>query len=524
MIMDEFNDFFNNLDGGGEGGEEGGVEGEEEKVKILYPCPFYDEMIQIIPDLCLCPDLSKSKTQYCKNHNRCYNCNKVTKKRNIKFCHECICSYPDCLNCKVVTETTCRNHHCESCKQIKDNTESTYCKNCKCSVYGCEELVLKDYKECRNHTCSKCNSFKNTFCKNENCKCLTCHKPKINKIACYNHTCNICSNLYDIADSFIKTPGRSSHDFRAVHAIIVGQSQLELIDKYFGQCPNTKTISCLAKEKGYEVSEECLKIIPIISGESYHEYGVCKNCYNVNECRTCNNLKSLKPEVLEKGYTLCDSCCRVGPCLKCKIKSWVNRRVSPGPELCENCIDLFKACSICNTVMANDSIEFLNYNKDSTNRCCNCLMVKRRYSVINYVDDVYIRKAGLICFRLRNESFLNFIRMVHTRFNPNKISDSLISELIIGLLWITRNVDEKSNRELYLDTIVSLLQDKKNFERRLYRLNKSSMKVQYYKLTIDCHGRTDNDLPDYKDLNLLALMHRIGTLPKDLFFYILELI
>ncbi|AYV77346.1 MAG: hypothetical protein Barrevirus39_4, partial [Barrevirus sp.] len=67
---------------------------------------------------------------------------------------------------------------------------------------------------------------------------------------------------------------------------------------------------------------------------------------------------------------------------------------------------------------------FLNYCNDKTNTCCTCLISRCRYSIYSDINDPAKRKAGLICFRFRNKSFLEFIRKIHSEFNPNKIRQS----------------------------------------------------------------------------------------------------
>ncbi|AYV77344.1 MAG: hypothetical protein Barrevirus39_2 [Barrevirus sp.] len=512
--MEDFNNFIENWDFEGEGEDEG------EESKITYVCPFYEEMKDLLSNISPCTTPVRTKGQYCKNHNRCYNCHTVTKQRDIKFCHICICTWPNCNKYKLPNDTTCGIHHCKQCKGEKKDSDD-YCYNCKCPSINCNELKIINGPTCIKCICPICNSVKkgpHYLCDNEECKCRACNNLRTNKASCANHECPICikDNLYDIADSF--TIDRS-YVYPTVHAIIIGKSVIGLRTSNTTVCPNLPVSPCLALEKGYTVSDNCAKVIPILPWSSDHIIGICKDCQQTNKCYICNTLRSLNPIVRNKGITtLCDKCVKIGKCLNCMVESWVYQIGKSAPELCDKCIDLVKVCCMCDKVYPNNTNKFLDYETDKTNVCCNCIISRRLFTIHNKPNDEAVRKAGLICFRDKNESFLKFVRQIGTLYrnhNPdNSISDPLIYELMVTLQWLISDI----SRELYIDTFISFMKEPKSLEKRLSRINNCN-KVQYYR-----NAGRDYELISYTEINLLSLMYRIANLPKDLFYYILALI
>lgn len=326
-----------------------------------------------------------------------------------------------------------------------------------------------------------------------------CNREKINSKACKYHNCDKCCHLYDNCNYVRMLFGK-------LHAI-TEESNIEIAG--YG-CPNMILYECASLKRGYTKSIKCIG--------STQSDKICNHCYNENKCRCKHHqymkMRSTDPIIYKNGFLFCDNCITYGKCLNCddhwfytidpeeEYRSYKAYMPIKGPPLCKKCIFEYKACNKCNRKFDNDSIEFLSYDRNEKNICINCIMYTDSYGT------TLIRKSGLLCWKIKCVSFLEPIKIIYEKFNPNEVSFNNIFELSLILLWGCRN------REIYFDSIINTVRCK-NFTNRFMRINKN-MQITYN----DKYSVTD----EYKNFNLLALLVRCALLPNEIFFIILNMI
>lgn len=437
------------------------------------------------------------------------------------------CPFINCHKAKRHNFPDCGDHNCLHCGNEKDRY-SKYCKECRCQFHGCDELKNNGKIGCEWHTCKYCHQIyifrKNKLsCDNRECQCTfpDCARLRINSFACEYHTCNTCDNmkLYNDDAKYII----EQEFFNQIH-VVTDKSCMKILDsinpRYSCVCPNMEMSCCKSKQVGYPVSSKCIGVVPKLK---YYK-DICYSCQEENKCDNHKDgtLRSSNPIIMKSGLLKCDDCTIYGKCLNYDIcqNHWIyalnnekpsnknyKSHIKLGPELCKSCNVQYKACSYCHKIFNNNSIEFLEYDKEGKNCCVHCIVFEGR--IVYHTD---FQQAGMICHRMRMKSFLKPIEMMFDNFNPHKFSYDTVFELSLNLLW------ECKCKEVYLDCMISFLNDQKNFHSRFKRISKNMMIVSVE------DGKDIKKDPMYGNINLLALLVRCTLLPKDLFMMILMML
>lgn len=445
---------------------------EKDKIQCIY----HDEMLKLGIDVPICESETTKKKRYCSNHNKCKNCKKFTQRRNVYYCPLCICEYEGCSKLKIEGKNNCGNHICKNCNEEK-NVSDPYCDKCKCPFDKCTNVRL-DKKACYIHSCNICKEpyEKNKQrCTSKQCSCLSCHRErKSNMPSCFIHACIICIPLY------AKAEGHTISNFSGIVHALTKDSNLKIMyeknreEGYSNnKCPNQKVYECMSIVNGYAKTDKCIGFYTDCNSKD----GLCTECFLHNRCTECKKyIRSKNPDILQFG-SFCELCVSSGKCKIC-IKPYCYNKGRPYPELCYMCKNEYLFCNTCKDVFSKNSLEFLemSYVLYEYNQCALC--ISKNMSHMYYKKNII---AGVITWKIKYaDCHLNFIKKIHSNFNPCEISYDRIFDLV---LTVNGKCDDK---KIFMNCLINFLEikDCNKFDRRLSQIYDD--KVNIYDILMRC--------------------------------------
>lgn len=439
--------------------------------------------------LCSAPSCKNEKLEGmndCGNHV-CHQCN-AYKNANDTQCQVCTCKFNGCKDLSTTNFHTCDNHACHGCKNvIRLSNNQFFCESCQCQYGNC--FLLKGRNGvCVKHSCSFCKGpLTNMKCPNESCRCKfpLCQKNRVNELACVEHTCKTCSTV----GATVVTGHTQMHSTNRPEAEYKPVTNVKDI------CPEkAKIVLCQSSEKGV-VSLKCTKVI--LHENGFGRTDLCKFCYDENKCVDCYSLQSMVPAIREKK--LCTVHGKTVECFNplCEV-TWVSSRIQQF-GLCTLCKDTVRVCQTCKVVCPLNAIVFSskiimkdNEYSSKLDHCATCVAMDtiRNFKVKDYV----VSRSICITWKRMLPAFRLYVsRRVHN----SQIDPILAERVIFHHFWILRSTDDTKN------TLCNALID----------MSLSS--------TNEIVGKMLETSP--RD-NMLSLVIYISSLPKDLFFLIMNLI